>query len=91
MGQINIKDSDEERMSELLVHLPDTRPHWQNSGSGYAQIMFTLHKVAKWLSINAVERSHNTSASKRTMITLDEAGARALYEQLHKVFGDARS
>lgn len=64
-------------------------PHWKTHGEGHAQIEFTTHDKAGWVSMDAQEWSKDNKASKRTMLTLDEPAGRALYERLKAMYEPA--
>lgn len=74
-------------MHYIEVIQTDHTPHWQSYGGGSATIRFQTHDLAKHLSIDTTERSARSNRSKRTMVTLEENAARALYERLHALFG----
>jgi len=63
----------------------DHQPHWLRSGKGQARLRVSTHIDRKWLSFDASETSLN-GGSKRTMVTLDEQSAAALYAWLTDKF-----
>ena len=66
------------------IFIPDHTPHWRvYDNAGRATISFVMGKPEGgeyWLSINATEQGEKSW--KQTMITLDEAAARAVYEYI---------
>lgn len=69
----------------IRIQFPRHAPHWKSRGEGHAQLDVTTHDKAGWISLDAQEFSSN-GGSKRTMLTLDEADGRALYERLKKMY-----
>lgn len=70
----------------LTVSFPEHIPHWKTFGEGRAKIEVTTHDNAGWISLDAHERSEDGKASKRTMLTLNEASGRQLYERLKAMY-----
>lgn len=64
-------------------------PHWKPFGEGHAQVEFTTHDSAGWISLDAQEWSKDGKASKRTMLTLDEGSGRKLYERMKAMYEPA--
>jgi hypothetical protein len=65
----------------------DHQPHWLRSGKGQACLRVSTHIDRKWLSFDASEINlAPNGGSKRTMITLDEQSAAALYAWLTDKF-----
>jgi hypothetical protein len=66
----------------------DHQPHWLRSGKGQARLHVSTHVDRKWLSFAASEINFapTNGGSKRTMVTLDEKSAAALYAWLTDKF-----
>ena|SRR5436190_24390516 len=66
----------------------DHQPHWLRSGNGQARLRVSTHVDRKWLSFDASEEINlaPNGGSKRTMVTLDEQSAAALYAWLADKF-----
>ena len=72
----------------LHILFPEHTPHWRRPGQdthATASLQITTHDEAKWVSLDTQE--HGDRSSKRTMITLDEASGRALYNRLKELYG----
>jgi hypothetical protein len=85
---------DDEHRRKLELTNPDKKPHWQVFGKGFASAVFEVNRQAGWLTVDTTETAvlgENKFHRKRTMITLDPAANRALYEMLRDHFEpDAR-
>src|SRR5437879_5373152 len=69
----------------------DHQPHWLRSGKGQARLRVSTHIDRKWLSFEASEINiAPKGGSKRTMVTLDEQSAAALYAWLTDKFENNR-
>jgi hypothetical protein len=65
----------------------DHPPHWLRSGKGQARLRVATHIDRKWLSFDASEINlAPNGGTKRTMVTLDERSAAALYAWLTDKF-----
>ena len=70
----------------LTISKPSA-PHWLIHAPGQATIRFTTHDTSRWLTIDTSELATEKGSSKRTMVTLTEAEARSLLEQLRIIYG----
>lgn len=75
----------------LTIAFQGHLPHWKTFGEGHARIEIMTHDHAGWISLDAQEWSQGGKTSKRTMLTLDEAGGRQLYERLKAMYEPART
>lgn len=59
---------------------------WSLTQTGASSLRSTLRKDGAWLVL-VVRETPTEGRSKQTFCTLKQAAARALYEQLHAVYG----
>lgn len=86
MSKPNITRCKNGPFTRLRMWWADHRPHWKAYGSGHASVEFDLNPQAGWLAIDTEEFSEGGKSSKRTMVTLEEEGARALHTLLSERF-----
>lgn len=82
---MTVKENPEGCTRCVEVYMRKRTPSWKRYGNGHAFVRLTMHKDADWLDIDVEEVGE--SSSKRTMVVLDGAEARALYDMLKKRFG----
>lgn len=66
----------------------DHRPHWVRTGMGRAVVDLSGHTEAKWLSIDTIEHREDGKASKRTMVTLEQAAVKELRDFCNHILGE---
>jgi hypothetical protein len=76
-------------LHHLTIYVQGHVPHWKTFGPGAAKVEFTTHDNAGWISMDTTEWTEDHKSSKRTMLTLDEASGRQLFERLKAMYEPA--
>jgi len=83
-----IEDRADDPIKKLAFLFKDVKPSWKRFGKGTAEIQFDYHDRADWITIHAVETSHDGAGhQKAVMITLDRADVATLREFLNRMPG----
>lgn len=79
-------------LKQITVIDPDQHISWKRYTKGSVYARFTVHNKAKWIDMSLEEcyRSDKDKLiSKKTMMSVNEEGARALYEMLKGIFDES--
>lgn len=78
-----------DKVKRLSVMDDDQSISWKRFTKGSVRARFSTHVEAKWLDLSLDESyvgEKGKVVSKQTMMSIDQEGARALYEMLKEVF-----
>lgn len=70
---------------EGLLIWKDRRPSWKSCGTGFSELKYSGHKVAKWFSLNVLE--YGEKSSRQTSVTLDRDQLLELTQAALRVLG----
>lgn len=78
--------------AETIINWERNTPHWKTPGNeGHASLRISTNMNRMWLTLDASEvhtEDGKFKSAHRTMLSLLEPEARALYEALHWMFGN---
>ena len=77
--------SNEDKLVQGIIALPGSRPSWQTSGDGYAEVHYIGHTEARWFTVSILESGEKSS--KTTMATLNQRQVHELAQACLKTLG----
>jgi hypothetical protein len=82
-----IEIREDQHTAEIDVWEHDTSMSWSTVKTGISRFRAMTHKSGAWTSLTMSE-TPTTGPSRTTMMTLGPDAAKALYQQLHAVYGE---
>jgi hypothetical protein len=86
MNQQTVQIKEDEFTAEIEVREADSSISWSRSKTGVQRVRALTHKSGEWVSLTVSETPEG-GRTTQTMATLKRDAARALYQQLHAVYG----